>query len=129
LLFSERDFSKPFIIKKTRQKTEQWIIYTHIFENTLLSPFFCSGFPIWEKNKNFVNDHPMNIPIKIGFNLPSGFREDDLNVKGYRWRPGRQWQIMITDAKKWVRWAKKIILNYGQGAEIFYLKRLLFLID
>ena len=23
----------------------------------------------------------MNIPIKIGFNLPSGFREDDLNVK------------------------------------------------
>ena len=50
---------------------------------TLLGPFLCSGFPIWEKNKNFVNDHTMNIPIKIGSNLPSGFREDDLNVKGY----------------------------------------------
>jgi len=33
----------------------------------------------------------MNIPIKIGSNLPSGFREDDLHVKCYRWRHGRQW--------------------------------------
>ena len=30
---------------------------------------------------NLVEDHPMNISGKFGWNLFSGFREEDLNVK------------------------------------------------
>jgi hypothetical protein len=39
------------------------------------------GFPIGIKNRNFVEDLPMIIPGQFGFNCPSGFREEDLNVK------------------------------------------------
>jgi hypothetical protein len=28
------------------------------------------------KNRNFVEDHPRNIPAKFGSNWPSGFREE-----------------------------------------------------
>jgi len=38
-------------------------------------------FQISTKNINLVEDHPMNISGKIGSNLFSGFREEDLNVK------------------------------------------------
>ena len=38
-------------------------------------------FPIYTKNKNLVEDHPMNIDGKFGWNLFSGFREEELNVK------------------------------------------------
>ena len=38
-------------------------------------------FPIYTKNTNLVEDHPMNIYGKFGWNLFSGFREEDLNVK------------------------------------------------
>jgi hypothetical protein len=38
------------------------------------------GFQISTKNKNLVEDHPMNISGKFGSILISGFRED-LNVK------------------------------------------------
>jgi hypothetical protein len=34
------------------------------------------GFPIGIKNKNFVEDLPMIIPVQIDFNFPSGFREE-----------------------------------------------------
>jgi hypothetical protein len=34
------------------------------------------GFPIGIKNKKFVEDLPMIIPGKFGFNYPSGFREE-----------------------------------------------------
>ena len=34
------------------------------------------GFPIGIKNTNFVEDLPMIIPGQIGFNCPSGFREE-----------------------------------------------------
>jgi hypothetical protein len=34
------------------------------------------GFPIGIKNINFVEDLPMIIPGKFGFNCPSGFREE-----------------------------------------------------
>ena len=39
------------------------------------------GFPISAKNQNLVYDHPMNISGKFGWNLFSGFREEDLKVK------------------------------------------------
>jgi hypothetical protein len=34
------------------------------------------GFLIGIKNRNFVDDLPMIIPGQIGFNCPSGFREE-----------------------------------------------------
>ena len=34
------------------------------------------GFPIGIKNWNFVEDLPMIIPGRFGFNCPSGFREE-----------------------------------------------------
>ena len=34
------------------------------------------GFPIGIKNRNFVEDLPMIIPGKFGFNCPCGFREE-----------------------------------------------------
>jgi hypothetical protein len=34
------------------------------------------GLPIGIKNRNFVEDLPMIIPGQIGFNCPSGFREE-----------------------------------------------------
>ena len=38
-------------------------------------------FPIYTKNTNLVEDHPVNISGKFGWFLFSGFREEDLNVK------------------------------------------------
>jgi hypothetical protein len=38
-------------------------------------------FQISTKNTNLVEDHQMNISGKVGSNLISGFREEDLNVK------------------------------------------------
>ena len=38
-------------------------------------------FPIYTKNTNLVEVHPMNIYGKFGGNLFSGFREEELNVK------------------------------------------------
>jgi hypothetical protein len=34
------------------------------------------GFSIGIKNRNFVQDHPMIIPGKLGFNCLSGFKEE-----------------------------------------------------
>jgi hypothetical protein len=33
-------------------------------------------YPTGTKNKNFVEDHPRNIPAKFGSNWPSGFGEE-----------------------------------------------------
>ena len=41
-----------------------------------------------KKRINFVGDHPLNILTKFGSNWPSGFREEDWNVKVYGRRPG-----------------------------------------
>jgi hypothetical protein len=38
-------------------------------------------FPIYTKNTNLVEDHPMNISGKFGSILFSGFREEEFNVK------------------------------------------------
>jgi hypothetical protein len=38
-------------------------------------------FPIYTKNTNLAEDHPMNIYGKFGWNLFCGFREEELNVK------------------------------------------------
>jgi hypothetical protein len=33
-------------------------------------------YPTGTKNRNFVEDHPRNIPAKFGSNCPSGFGEE-----------------------------------------------------
>jgi hypothetical protein len=33
-------------------------------------------YPTGTKNSNFVEDHPRNIPAKLGSNRPSGFGEE-----------------------------------------------------
>jgi hypothetical protein len=38
-------------------------------------------YPTGTKNRNFVEDHPRNIPAKFGSNWPSGFGEEAGNVK------------------------------------------------
>jgi hypothetical protein len=38
-------------------------------------------FSIYTKNTNLVENHPMNIYGKFGWNLLSSFREEELNVK------------------------------------------------
>jgi hypothetical protein len=38
-------------------------------------------YQISTKNTNLVENHPINISGKSGWNLFSGFREEDLNVK------------------------------------------------
>jgi hypothetical protein len=47
------------------------------------------GIQISTKNTNLVEDHPVNISGKFGWNLFSGFREEDLNVKSWRTDDGR----------------------------------------
>jgi hypothetical protein len=48
----------------------------------IMDPGSHVGFQISTKNTNLVEDHPVNISGKFGWNLFSGFREEDLNVKG-----------------------------------------------
>ena len=58
---------------------------------THLGPLFLlcnSEFLINNKTK-LLEDHPMNIPIKLGSNWPSGFREEYLNVKVHPQQPPR----------------------------------------
>ena len=38
-------------------------------------------YPTRTKNRNFVEDHPRNIPAKLGSNWPSGFGKEAWNVK------------------------------------------------
>ena len=38
-------------------------------------------YPTGTKNKNFLADHPRNIPAKFGSNWPSRFEEETWNVK------------------------------------------------
>ena len=51
--------------------------------NYIVSPAVAAilNFISEQKTFKFVEDHPMNISGKFGWNLFSGFREEDLNVK------------------------------------------------
>ena len=42
----------------------------------VIGPGIHVEFPIYTKNTNLVEDHPMNIYGKFGWNLFSGFREE-----------------------------------------------------
>jgi hypothetical protein len=44
-------------------------------------PIYTKIIPIYTKITNLVEDHPVNIYGKFGWNLFSGLREEELNVK------------------------------------------------
>jgi hypothetical protein len=46
-----------------------------------MDPGSHAGFQFSTKNTNLIEDHTMNISGKLGSNLFSCFREEDLNVK------------------------------------------------
>ena len=57
-------------------------------------------YPTETKNRNFVEEHPMNIPAKFGSNWASGFGEEARIVKS----------LQTTDDGRqviWSRWTKK----------------------
>jgi hypothetical protein len=57
------------------------------------------GFPIGIKNIKFVEDLPMIIPGQFGFNCPSGFRAEDLNVIFYQNMPNLHNQYKSAERK------------------------------
>ena len=63
--------------------SEFWFLFRLLFQNKIAfflmaHPFFSlMGFQAEKKPINFVENHPINILIKFGFNLPKGFREED----------------------------------------------------
>jgi hypothetical protein len=61
------------------------------------------------KNRNFVEDHPRNIPAKFGSNWPSGFGERSLKCEKLT---DDGCQVMaIVPMDLWSRWTKKLITN------------------
>jgi hypothetical protein len=49
-------------------------------------------YPTGTKNRNFVEDHPRNIPAMFGSNWPSGFGEEAWNVKSLQTTDAKWWQ-------------------------------------
>jgi hypothetical protein len=53
-------------------------------------------YPTGTKNRNFVEDHPRNIPTKFGSNWSSGFEEEAWNVKSLQTTDnGRQVMVIV----------------------------------
>jgi hypothetical protein len=55
--------------------------FSGFWQEDVIGPGSHVEFPIYTKNTNLVEDHPMNIYGKFGWNMFSGFREEELNVK------------------------------------------------
>jgi hypothetical protein len=68
-------------------------------------------YPTGTKNRDFVEDHPRNIPPKFGSNWPSGFGEEALNVKSLQTTDDRRQMMAIVPMDLWSRWTKKLITN------------------
>ena len=59
------------------------------------------------KNRNFVEDHPRNIPAKFGSNCPSSFGEEAWNVKSLQMTDDRRQVMAIVPMDLWSRWTNK----------------------
>ena len=70
--------------------------------------YFVSFVYFWltKKTINFVGDHPMNIPTKLGSNWPS-CSEKKINMYQFTDDDGRQ-VIPIPHMNLWFRWANKM---------------------
>ena len=65
-------------------------------------------YPTGTKNSNFVEDHPRNIPAKFGSNRPSGFGEEDWNVKSLQTTDDGRQVMAIVHLDLWSRWTNKL---------------------
>ena len=74
----------------------------------IMDPGSHVGFQISTKNTNLVWDHPMNISGKFGWNLFSGFREEDLNVKSWQTdgRTDGRWTLTHNKSSDELKWWK-----------------------
>jgi hypothetical protein len=76
-------------------------------------------YPTGTKNRNFVENHPRNIPAKFGSNCPivrtyywpSGFGEEAWNVKSSQTTDDGRQVMAIVPMDLWSRWTKKLITN------------------
>ena len=59
------------------------------------------------KNRNFVEDHPRNIPAKFGSNRPSRFGEEAWNVKSLQKTDDVRQVMAIVPIDLWSRWTNK----------------------
>jgi hypothetical protein len=67
-------------------------------------------YPTGTKNKNFVEDHPRNIPAKLGSNWPSGFGEEAWNVKRRQTTDDGRQVMAIVHLELWSRWTKNTMM-------------------
>jgi hypothetical protein len=66
--------------------------------------------PTGTKNRNFVEDHPRNIPAKLGSNWPSGFGEA-WNGKSLQTTDDGRQVMAIVHMDLWSKWTKTWIKN------------------
>ena len=64
-------------------------------------------YPTGTKNRNFVEDHPRNIPAKLGSNWPSGFGEETWNVKSLLTTDDGCQVMAIVPIDLWSRWTNE----------------------
>ena len=67
----------------------------------------CSHVKYLTGTKNFVEDHPRNIPAKFGSNWPSGFGEEAWNVKSLQTTDDGRQVMAIVHMDLWSRWTNK----------------------
>ena len=68
-------------------------------------------YPTGTKNRDFVEDHPRNIPTKIGSNWPSGGGEEAWNVKSLQTTDDRR---QTTDDRRQTRDARRQTTDDGR---------------
>ena len=68
----------------------------------IIGPGSHDEYPTGTKNRNFVEDHPRNIPAKFGSNWPSG--EEAWNVKSLQTTDDGRQVMAIVHLDLWSRW-------------------------
>jgi hypothetical protein len=96
-------------------------IYFFSQSEHIIGPGSHVKYPTGTKNRNFVEDHPRNIPAKFGSNWPSGFGEEAWNVKS----------LQTTD-RMCIGWSSTILrflfryeIQNGENTEIYSSLKLL----
>ena len=83
-------------------------------------------YPTGTKNRNFVENHPMNITAKFGSNWPSGFGEEAWNVKSLQTMDDGRQVMAIVHMVLWSWWTKKLInafLDSTDGKNISHIAK------
>jgi len=70
----------------------------------IIGPGSYVEYPTGTKNRNFVENHPRNIPAKFGSNWPCGFGEEAWNVKSLQTTDDGRQVMAIVRLDLWSRW-------------------------